>query len=337
MKASAMPGGAPSAEPDLSSYDAILVFMSGGKDSIACLLDLVERGVDLRRVELHHHDVDGHGPAFMDWPVTGAYVAALAQAFALPLFRSWRAGGFEREMLRDNAPTARTLFETPNGVQEIGGGGPRNTRLRFPQVSADLSVRYCSAALKIDVGAALIRNQDRFLGQRILVVTGERAQESPARARYASCEPHRTDTRDGTRRRRHVDHWRPIHAWTATHVWDALRRHGIRPHPAYEIGWSRLSCMACIFGSASQWATIRAIAPEIFERIAGYEDRFGVTIQHGRSVRHLADVGRPYEAALRRPALVALALGQNWTAPLVTGATDWTLPAGAWGEAAGPN
>lgn len=322
--------------PDLRSYDHVVLFTSGGKDATACLLDLLERGVDAARIELHHHEVDGRGAAFMDWPVTGAYVAAQTAAFGLPLFRSWRAGGFEREMLRQDAPTAPILFETPHGVMRTGGAGPRNTRLLFPQTSADLSVRWCSAALKIGVGAACIAGQDRFLGRRTLVVTGERAQEGAARARYATFEPHRTDTRGGSRRPRHVDHWRPVHGWDEGRVWDALQRHGVRPHPAYELGWSRLSCMACIFGSAAQWSTIRLIAPALFERIAAYEERFGRTIQRARSIRALADLGRPYPAALARPDLVALALGETWHLPIVGLPSAWTLPAGAFGEAAGP-
>ncbi|MBI0538712.1 phosphoadenosine phosphosulfate reductase [Roseomonas sp. KE2513] len=322
--------------PDLRSYDHVVLFTSGGKDATACLLDLLDRGVDPTRIELHHHEVDGRGPAFMDWPVTGAYVAAQAAAFGLPLFRSWRAGGFEREMLRQDAPTAPILFETPQGVMRTGGAGLRNTRLLFPQTSADLSVRWCSAALKIGVGAASIAGQDRFLGRRTLVVTGERAQESAARARYATFEPHRTDTRDGSRRPRHVDHWRPVHGWDEGRVWDILQRHGVRPHPAYELGWSRLSCMACIFGSAAQWATIRLIAPALFERIAAYEERFGRTIQRARSIRALADLGRPYPVALARPDLVTLALSETWALPILGLPSAWTLPAGAFGEAAGP-
>ncbi|MDU7519864.1 MAG: phosphoadenosine phosphosulfate reductase family protein [Roseomonas mucosa] len=322
--------------PNLRSYDHVVLFTSGGKDATACLLDLLERGVDPARIELHHHEVDGRGPAFMDWPVTGAYVAAQAAAFGLPLFRSWRTGGFEREMLRQDAPTAPILFETPHGLMRARGAGPRNTRLLFPQTSADLSVRWCSAALKIGVGAASVAGQDRFLGRRTLVVTGERAQESAARARYAAFEPHRTDTRDGSRRPRHVDHWRPVHGWDEGRVWDTLQRHGVRPHPAYELGWSRLSCMACIFGSAAQWATIRLIAPALFERIAAYEERFGRTIQRARSIRALADLGRPYPVALTRPDLVALALGETWALPIIGLPSAWTLPAGAFGEAAGP-
>ena len=240
-----------------------------------------------------------------------------------------------REMLRRDAPTAPVVFETPYGTEVRGGEGPRNTRLRFPQVSSDLSVRWCSAALKISVMDALIRGQDRFLGARTLVVTGERAEESPARARYAAAERHRTDTRDGPRRRRHVDHWRPVHAWQQRQVWDSLARHGVVPAAPYRLGFGRLSCMLCIFGTPAAWATVRMIAPAWFERVAGYEQRFGCTIQRSRSVCDLADRGSPYPAALAQPRLVAEALAPRWTSPVHT--ADWRLPAGAFGEAAGPS
>ena len=55
---------------NLASYDRIIVACSGGKDSIASLLHLLECGAPLDRMELWHHDVDGQGPSFMDWPST---------------------------------------------------------------------------------------------------------------------------------------------------------------------------------------------------------------------------------------------------------------------------
>lgn len=323
-------------EPDLASYDHILMFFSGGKDSLCCLLHLLELGVDPARIELHHHQVDGRGGAFMDWPVTSSYVAAAAQAFALPLYRSWRDGGFERLMLRRAVPTAAVLFETPLGLAQAGAAGELSMRPAFSVASTDFSARWCSSSLKIDVGAAVIRNQDRFLDRRTLVVTGERAEESPDCGGCPTFGPHRTDTRAGARRRRHVDHWRPVHAWAAANIWETLRRHGVRPHPAYQLGWSRLSCMSCIFGSASQWATIRLIAPAIFERIATYEECFGRTMQRARSVRELACLGHPYQAALDHPELVALALGDTWPLPIFGSPKDWRMPAGGFGETAPP-
>jgi 3'-phosphoadenosine 5'-phosphosulfate sulfotransferase (PAPS reductase)/FAD synthetase len=323
--------------PNLASYDTILVFLSGGKDSIAALDAVLAAGADPGLIELHHHDVDGGEDRMMDWPVTTAYCRTLATRFGLPLFTSWKEGGFAREMLRQNAPTAPIRYESPAGSRVAGGDGPANTRLRFPQVSADLSVRWCSAYLKIMVADALIRGDDRFLGRRTLVVTGERAEESAARARYASFEPHRTDTRNGRRRRRHVDHWRPVHRWRERDVWDALCRRGVVPHVGYQLGWGRLSCMACIFMSANQAASIRFMAPAMFEALAAYECRFGCTIKRGLSLHALADHGRPYDQVLSRPDLVRLALSDTWDVPIRVASRSWRLPAGAFGDNAGPS
>ena len=330
---------APSSVPDLGGYDRILVAMSGGKDSVAALLAALDAGADPARIELHHHLVDGRDPAFMDWPSTEGWCRALAAAFRLPLYFSWREGGFEGEMLRQDRPASPVRFEVPgqDAPGRAGGAsGQRVTRLRFPQVGAVTSGRWCSAALKIDVLDAAIRGQGRFLHSRTLVITGERAEESPARAGYASFERHRADTRNGPRRPRWVDHWRPVHGWTAAEVWAALQRRGVLPAPAYRLGFGRLSCLACIFGSADQWATVRWLAPELFARIAAYESRFGCTIQRGRTVAAMADRGRPFAAALAQPDLARRAMQPGWDEQVLVRPSGWTLPAGAKGDATGP-
>ena len=241
-------------------------------------------------------------------------------------------------MLRDGVPTAPICFQTPAGtVGRIGGHGPAGTRLRFPQVSANLNQRWCSAYLKIDIMAALIRNQDRFLDSRTLIVTGERAQESRVRANYARFEPDRSDTRAGTRRRRHVDHWRPVHGLQEAEVWAMMRRHGIVPAPAYRLGWSRLSCIACIFGSPHQWASMRYLAPAWFERIAAHENAFGRTIHRTHSIRLLADRGQPYQALVDQPDLARRALQHAWRDPVLVQPAAWMMPAGAFGDGAGPS
>jgi 3'-phosphoadenosine 5'-phosphosulfate sulfotransferase (PAPS reductase)/FAD synthetase len=318
-------------EVEPTAYDRILLAFSGGKDSLAALLHLLDLGVSPDRIELHHHEVDGQGEVFMDWPITPAYVAALAAHFGLPLYRSWREGGFRREMDRLGAPTAPIAFETPDGgLGRAGGAGPPGVRGRFPQVSADLSVRWCSPSLKIDVLAAAIRGQSRFREGRTLVVTGERAEESPARARYRPFEPHRTACG-----RRQVDHWRPLLGWDEARVWNRICEAGLRPHPAYGLGWSRLSCRACIFGSPAQWATLRVLYPAAFAAVAEREARSGRTIQRFADVVTLADRGVPYPAALAQPELAALAAGTVWTLPMIQ--RPWRLPSGAFGDAAGPS
>ncbi|HGV4149656.1 TPA: phosphohydrolase, partial [Escherichia coli] len=63
---------------DLSLYDHIIVCLSGGKDSIAAYLRLVDMGVDKSKVEFWHHDVDGQeGSSLMDWAFMRDYCRQL--------------------------------------------------------------------------------------------------------------------------------------------------------------------------------------------------------------------------------------------------------------------
>jgi len=324
--------------PHPSTYDHIIVAFSGGKDSLACVLHLLDLGVDPAFIELWHHDIDG-GNAFMDWPCTPAYCNAVAETLDMTILHSWKHGGFKREMLRDGSATAPVSFQrlTADGdiVVETGGGtGKAGTRLKFPQVSADLKVRWCSAYLKIDVADIALKNDPRFRGKRTLFLTGERAQESPSRAKYQTFEPHRSDLRNGKRYQRHIDHWRPVHAWREERVWELIEKFGIVAHPAYRMGWGRLSCMSCIFGNANQWASVRAVAPERFEEIARFEETFDMTIQRKSSIRQLADRGTPYIGVSRE--LVELAMAKTYAGPIQVSSSEWHLPLGAFGESNGP-
>ncbi|MEN8168096.1 MAG: phosphoadenosine phosphosulfate reductase family protein [Pseudomonadota bacterium] len=319
--------------PDLDDYTRVLCCYSGGKDSLACALYLMELGVPREKIELWHHLVDGReGSTLMDWPITEDYAIKVAAHLGLVSRMSWKNGGIEREMLREGQPTAPISFETPSGFRTIGGRGPLGTRRKFPQVSGDLRVRWCSAYAKIDVAAAAIRNDERFLNGRVLVVTGERAEESAARAHYKQFEPHKADRRDGVRVCRHVDHWRPVLYWPEEEVWDIISRHSINPHPAYRIGFGRTSCLQCIFGSKNQWATVRRYAPQLFEPVARYEESFGVTIQRKLSIRELADQGVPYR--VDDEDLLRLAFSREYTDEVMM--KHWVLPPGAFGENAGP-
>jgi hypothetical protein len=211
---------------DLDWYDYFLVSFSGGKDSIALALSLLKKGVPANRIRLMHQHVDGTpgvDQPFMDWPCTESYCRAFSSALGMPLTFQWRHGGFHREMLKCNARTAPVSFELLDGDTGTAGGvrGKIGTRRLFPQVTADLSKRWCSPSLKIDVAALAITNEPRFKGKRLLFLSGERRQESAARSRYAEMERHRTHTRS-----RHVDHWRMVIDWSEGQVWDILREYG---------------------------------------------------------------------------------------------------------------
>ena len=319
--------------PQLNDYDKIIVAFSGGKDSLACLLHILDLGIDKNKIELWHHDVDGRSSNFMDWACTDDYCRKVAETFNVKIYYSWKVGGFEREMLRDNSRTAPTAFEQPDGtIKQVGGTrGKESTRLKFPQVSPDLSVRWCSAYLKIDVCATAIRNQERFNNSRTLVVTGERAEESASREKYKEFEPHRSDNRDG-KKRRLVDQWRPVHLWKEQTVWDIIRKYKVNPHPAYLLGWGRVSCAACIFGNKDQWASLREINLEQIDKIIHYEKLFGLTINRSKSIPELIVDGKPYSSI--RASVARIANSSEYTEPVIL--DNWTLPAGAFGDSCGP-
>lgn len=81
----------------LEEYDLIVVLLSGGKDSVACLYKLLELGVPKEKIELWHHDIDGGHPLRrMDWRCTRNYVKALAEAEGIKLRVSYRVNVFFR-------------------------------------------------------------------------------------------------------------------------------------------------------------------------------------------------------------------------------------------------
>jgi 3'-phosphoadenosine 5'-phosphosulfate sulfotransferase (PAPS reductase)/FAD synthetase len=320
---------------EYNDYDRILVAFSGGKDSVACVLHLLQQGVDRAKIELHHHLVDGReGSTLMDWPVTESYCQAFASAFGLPLLFSWKHGGFEREMLRLDSPTAPISWENPDGTLSTkGGDGPQGTRLRFPQVTANLAQRWCSAYIKIDVLRRLVANSPRLHGKKILIVSGERAEESAARACYATFEPDASDNRRG-RKPRHIDRARPILHWTEKEVWAIMERHSVNPHPCYHLGWGRCSCRGCIFGNANQFASLAQVDPEGTANLIATESALGCTIKRKGDMGSLIQKGTPYEAIQKD--MAAIAMSQHYTLPIILPAGEWKLPAGAFGESNGP-
>lgn len=168
----------------LEDYDKIIVLFSGGKDSLACVLDLLERGVPREKIELWHHDIDGgHPTRKMDWPVTQNYVRAIAEYLGISLRVSWRVNGFWGEVYRIGAswpiqyidPATGETMECPLTEKQIRSAQLREKildtlereelegmgyRMKFPAKSGSLATRWCSSILKIMVADTVIRNLD---------------------------------------------------------------------------------------------------------------------------------------------------------------------------------
>ncbi|MCH8552504.1 MAG: phosphoadenosine phosphosulfate reductase family protein [Natronospirillum sp.] len=321
-------------EVDLDSYDHIVVCHSGGKDGWAAFLSILESGVDRSKIELWHHDVDGReGSSLMDWLFMADYNRKLAEAFGVPLYFSWLEGGFEGEMLKHESFSKPHVIETPDGVKRLERNTTRakpGTRRRFPQVSMDLQTRWCSGALKIDVGRRAINNQERFNRGRTLFITGERREESSGRAKYNQLEPHFCDRRSG-KLSRHVDHWRPVLHWSEEEVWAILERHRVIPPVPYRLGWGRSSCMTCIYNGPRIWATMREYFPERVRAIQAYEHEFKTTISRDRiDVVDIATRGKPLE--IDDAEALEQAMKTEYTLPIMLPEGQrWQIPKGAFG------
>jgi len=365
-------------DPDLRSFDKIVILFSGGKDSLACLFYVVDLcrklGISVSHtVEAWHHAVDGRPARFggsgthtWDWPVTESYCELVCKAVGVPLYFSWKEGGITREMLRDEALTAPKGFQMPDGSVTTSGGvrGELNTRMSFPKIGSIDGGRWCSSVVKIDVGRSYLRSRKDLFGKRVLLVGGERAEESPNRAMYSRREFDKNAGHGD--RERHVEAWRPIHLWCEIDVWGQIARHKIRVHPAYRIGWGRLSCMTCIFGNPRQWASIREIDPDRWEFFVKLERRLlkrreadlasaqgdadAIAIIRKRRLplvrkdeplpqfivdKKTGEDAKPYDAAMSQPQLVKIALSGHWSEDPIM--NSWELPSGAFGDSAGPS
>ena len=97
-------------------------------------------------------------------------------------------------------------------------------------------------------------------------------------------------------------------------IWEfsemSIERWMINPHPAYRLGFGRVSCATCIFGNPNQWATVRYLFPEQFTEIAELEAEFGHTIHFSYdkkknivpdSVVERSDRGQIYQSCLEHP------------------------------------
>ena len=318
---------------DLMTYDKIIISSSGGKDSAACILYLLDLGIPRNRIVIWHQSVDG-GPGglqFADWPVTEPYVRAFGEALGLQTEFQWRENGFYGELMRENSRTNNVQFEHLGNVVTLPTrNGKFSTRRKFPAKAADLKTRWCTAYLKIDVMRLVLNNHPDYQIGKYLVITGERREESANRARYLNVEKHPC-----SKNNREVTWWRTVIEWSEQEVWAILEKYRIFPHPAYWLGFSRTSCLGCIFSTADQWATMREIAPEQFKYRVELEKELGHTIDNKLTLSQLADKGRSrLPKGIKAREWVRLAL-EGDIGPEDIIVDKWVLPAGAFTGAGG--
>ena len=235
---------------------------------------------------------------------------------------------------------ANGRFCSPNLKREVGDSLIRNLdllkrdgqRLKLPAKSGCHQGRWCSGSLKAQVESKLYADIDALAQNvKILVVSGERRQESAGRSKYNEIEVHRTNAT--AKAHRLVHQWRSVIDWDEAQVWDIIRRWRIAPHPCYAAGWNRCSCMMCIFSLPVHWAGIRELFPERFAKVEEDERVLGFTLDNKNPLAEYVGSAKSCVCYDDPLALCQLTSGEFSAADIER--QEWTLPAGAFHGAAG--
>jgi 3'-phosphoadenosine 5'-phosphosulfate sulfotransferase (PAPS reductase)/FAD synthetase len=317
----------------LKKYDWILISLSGGKDSFACTLFIRElarkEGIDPRKIVLCHQDVDG-GIPFFDWPITIPYTKKLAEYLDIQCEVQWRQGGIYKELMRKGEPTEDVYYTWDHETIMCDPSRRRltlGTRLMWPAKVPASVTRWCTGYIKIDVFSRFIT--DKFPEGNLLVITGERREESAKRSKYNEIELHRSNSK-----RRIVHHWRPVIDWEESQIWEILNRHQVQFHPAYHF-FPRVSCGPCIFLTKHLWATLNDLWPEKIAELAKIEKDLNHTIDRDFSLMDFVSQGVSRVADDTRH-FRDLLLSENFDLPMHLPSSRWKTPNGAYGIGGGP-
>ena len=138
--------------------------------------------------------------------------------------------------------------------------------------------RYCTWKQKIIPMDGFVR---KYSG-KLLKVTGERWEESKARATYTEfvkaerlCTPSRT-----------VYGWRPMLTFSTADIFQMVNDSGVDRHNCYDLGCERLGCAGCIFSSDRELKIEMDNNPLIFEALDKLEIDSGYTMSNtGKRIR----------------------------------------------------
>lgn len=267
-----------------------IVNISGGKDSTACYLLALQRGVPFRAVMADTGN---------EHPITIEYAERLAERTGGPQVEIYRAD-FADRMAKKRAYIAehwagkgmpQSVIDRAIAALQPTGNPFLDLCLwkgRFPSRRA----QFCTEFLKSEPIGKQVIDPARLAGP-VVQWLGVRRAESIARRNAPMWQTVRTPGQHAMR------FYRPLIHWSAGNVFSFAAAHGLDPNPLYLQGMGRVGCFPCVNASKGE---IRAIAlrfPEAIDRIEEWEAICAEASKHGKATFFAPDV-TPEGAALAK-------------------------------------
>lgn len=253
-----------------------IINISGGKDSAACYLLALKKGIEFRAVFADTGNEHEYTYEFLEYlpKVTGGPAVEIIRAdFSGQIAKKrktvaekWKKDGVSPAQIKK---ALALLQPTGNPFLDMC-----LWKGRFPSAKA----RFCTEELKVFPLTFQVFFPALKKGP-VLSWQGVRADESRARSTLPSFN------RDDTG----VYIWRPILKWTAEQVFDLHREMGVEPNRLYKLGFARVGCMPCIMARKMDVREMARRFPEHVERILAWEDLVSGTSKRGISTFFAAD------------------------------------------------
>ncbi len=254
-----------------------LVNVSSGKDSTACYLLALERGVSFRAIfadTMNEHEAVYE---YLDRlpERTGGPKVELVRADFTQEIAAKRAfiANDQRRGRRDGRRIRWTNKAKRRALSVLHPTGNVYLDLclwkgRFPSRKA----QFCTEELKTLPIIDKIVLPALRVGP-VLQWLGIRKDESQNRAK----QPRFNRTDSGAYL------WRPIFTWTAEDTFALHRKHGLPRNPLYDQGFTRVGCMPCINCKKEELRLIGKLHGEHIDRIAEWERLVGMASKRGAS------------------------------------------------------
>lgn len=234
-----------------SHWDYVVVSVSGGKDS-SVLMQYALDNFPLAKIICVHAVIE------IDHKETIGVVEEQAKFFSMPL-------RMVQSVNKDGKPQGFLDILTRPRIDRKTGEEKEN---QFPSMSS----RWCTSSLK----TGPIDKFCRTLKGRVLVLIGERAEESTQRAQLEAIRPDEQNSKPG----RTIVKFSPLLEMSEREVWAIIEGNQIPKHPCYAQGFSRASCAICIFSNDHEIALAAKHQPEIVAAYMEAEKKISHTFKY---------------------------------------------------------